>query len=103
MLKRFLFALTLFYTAVCFAGVDVNQASEADLDSIKGIGPAMSGRILAERKKGQFKSWADLTSRVKGLGEKSAARFSAQGLTVNTEVYRAGLPASLPAIKAMPK
>ena len=43
---------------------------------IKGIGPVDLGKILDERKKGEFKDWNDL-SRVKGVGERSAAKFSA--------------------------
>ena len=54
------------------AAMDVNQADEAELDSIKGIGPALSGRILAERKKGAFKDWADLMARIKGIRPASA-------------------------------
>ena len=55
MLKKLLAALAMFYAAMSFAAVDVNTANAADLDSVKGIGPAMSTRILDERKKGPFK------------------------------------------------
>jgi len=66
------------------AQVDVNKADQAALGSIKGIGPAMSGHILEARKKGgNFKDWNDLQERVAGIGEKSAARLSAAGLTVD--------------------
>lgn len=92
MLKKFLMLLTLLYAAVSFAAVDVNQASAADLDSIKGIGPAISGKILDERKKGAFKDWNDFISRVNGMGEKNASKFSAQGMTVNGSAY-SGAPA----------
>ena len=99
MLKKLLMLLTLLYAAVSFAAVDVNQASAADLDSIKGIGPAISGKILDERKKGAFKDWNDFISRVNGLGEKNAAKFSAQGMTINGSAY-SGAPAPAPAPKA---
>lgn len=90
MLKRLLaFFVTLSFTAA-FAAVDVNQASEAELDGIKGVGPATSRLIVAERNKSEFKNWADFIGRIKGLGDKSAARFSAQGLTVNGAAYEAG-------------
>jgi competence protein ComEA len=71
-----------------FAAVDVNKGSEAELDSIKGIGPATSKQIIAERKKAEFKNWDDLISRVKGLGEKSAAKLSEGGLTVGGASYK---------------
>ena len=96
MLKKLLMLLTLLYAAVSFAAVDVNQASAADLDSIKGIGPAISGKILDERKKGAFKDWNDFISRVNGMSEKNAAKFSAQGLTINGSAYN-GAAAPAPA------
>lgn len=69
-----------------------------ELDSIKGIGPAISTKILDERKKGNFKDWNDFISRVNGLGEKNAAKFSAQGMTINGSAY-SGAPAPAPAPK----
>jgi competence protein ComEA len=83
MFKRFLAALLAFGAAVAFAAVDVNKATQADLDGIKGIGPGIAGKILEERKKGSFKDWNDLIERVKGIGEANAAKFSAEGMTVN--------------------
>jgi competence protein ComEA len=77
----------LLFAAACLAGADVNNASEAELDSIKGIGPALSGRILKERKKGAFSDWTDLIQRVRGIREKSAAKLSEAGLTVNGASY----------------
>ncbi|NEX60608.1 ComEA family DNA-binding protein [Noviherbaspirillum galbum] len=70
-----------------FAQVDVNKADQAALDGIKGIGPAMSTRILDERKKGDFKDWSDLEQRVKGMKDKKAAKLSAAGLTVNGKSF----------------
>jgi competence protein ComEA len=66
-----------------FAQIDVNQADQSALGSVKGVGPAMSKHILEARKQGgAFKSWDDLQERVTGIGPKSAARLSAAGLTV---------------------
>ena len=62
---------------------DINTATEAELDSIRGIGPATSRRILAEREKGPFRDWPDLMARVKGIHQTTASRYAAQGLTVN--------------------
>ena len=88
MLKKFLSLMVMLYAVACLAAVDVNKASVAELDSIKGIGPAISGKILDERKKGNFKDWADLVDRVKGVGKVNAAKFSDQGLTVNGEPFK---------------
>jgi competence protein ComEA len=86
MFKRFLAAL-LTLLAFSASAVEVNTASQAQLESIKGIGPAVSSSILAERKKGHFKDWNDLVTRVKGVGATSAAGYSAAGLTVNAAPY----------------
>ncbi len=92
MLKRILALMAMLYAAACFATVDVNKATAAELDGVKGIGPAISGKILDERKKGNFKDWNDFIRRVKGVGEGNAAKFSAEGLTVNGATYK-GAPA----------
>ena len=75
------------------AAVEVNTANAADLDSIKGIGPALSGRIIEERRKGLYESWQDLVRRVDGLGSRSATRLSAEGLTVGGAAHDAAPPA----------
>jgi competence protein ComEA len=89
MLKKILAVLAMLYAAAAFAAVDVNTAKAADLDGVKGIGPVMSQRILDERKKGKFKDWPDLVARVKGMGDSSAAKLSAEGLTVNGDKFKA--------------
>ena len=83
MLKKILTTTALLFSLSSFAAVDVNKANAAELDGIKGIGPSLSGKILKERNKGSFKDWPDLMHRVSGMGEKSSAKFSEQGLTVN--------------------
>jgi competence protein ComEA len=83
MLQKLVPALLAFLAAAACAAVDVNKADQATLESVKGIGPALSGKILDERKKSSFKDWNDLMQRVRGVGSGNAARFSADGLTVN--------------------
>jgi len=92
MLKKILMLVAMLYAAASFAAVDVNKATAAELDGIKGIGPAVSGKIIDARKTGPFKDWSDFIARVNGVGEKSAAGFSAEGLTVNGSSY-SGAPA----------
>lgn len=77
----------LLQAGAALAATDVNSAREADLDGVKGIGPGLSSRILAERAKGPFRDWPDLIARVKGIGPGAAARLSANGLTVNGAAY----------------
>ncbi|TWO72034.1 helix-hairpin-helix domain-containing protein [Caenimonas sedimenti] len=88
MIKQLLAVLALTFAGSAFAAADVNKASAAELDGIKGIGPALSGRILDERKKGAFKDWNDLMARVKGVKEGAAAKYSKEGLTVNGEAFK---------------
>ena len=83
MFKKLLAFVATMYVAMAFAAVDVNTATSAELDSIKGIGPVKSALILSERKKAPFKDWNDFVTRVKGVGTNSAAKFSAEGMTVN--------------------
>ena len=74
MLKKILAVMVMMYAAVSFAAVDVNKATAAELDGVKGIGPAISAKILDEKKKGgNFKDWDDLVKRVSGIGETNAA------------------------------
>jgi competence protein ComEA len=85
MFKKLLLAVvTLIATmGFAFAQVDANKADQAALDGIKGIGPKMSKTIIEERTKGgDFKDWTDFEKRVKGIGEKNAAKLSQAGLTV---------------------
>jgi competence protein ComEA len=89
MLKKILAVLLMLCTALAMAAVDVNKATDAQLDSVKGIGPVTSKVIMTERKKGEFKDWQDFITRVKGIGETRAAKLSAEGLTVNGTEYKA--------------
>jgi competence protein ComEA len=88
MFKKILVLLAMLYTALAMAAVDVNKATEAQLDSVKGIGPGTSKLIITERKKGDFKSWDDFITRVKGVGEKRAENLSEAGLTVGGAAYK---------------
>jgi competence protein ComEA len=93
MFKKLLAFFAAMSVAVAFAAVDVNKATAADLDGIKGIGPAISSKILEERKKGgNFKDWNNLIERVKNVGEGNAAKFSAQGMTVDGASFVATKP-----------
>lgn len=87
LVKTLVSALLALASAAAFAAVDVNKATQAELESVKGIGPSMSTRILDARKTGAFKDWADMQARVKGVREHKAAKLSADGLTVNGSTF----------------
>ncbi len=89
MLKHLIALISTFAAASCLAvALDINKASEAELDSIKGIGPGTSSKILEERKKAYFKDWDDLITRVKGIAQVKAAKFSEEGVTVNGTAFK---------------
>jgi len=86
MFKKCLFAVIAFIMTmgIAFADVEVNKADQSALDGVKGIGPTISKAIIAERtKNGDFKDWADLQKRVKGIGDKNSTKLSQAGLVVN--------------------
>jgi competence protein ComEA len=68
--------------------LEINQATDAELDSLKGMGPSLSAKVLKARSDGPFKSWADLRQRVSGVGRSKAQQFSDQGLTVNGQALK---------------
>lgn len=96
-MKRFLSALALAaFAFAAQAAVDVNQASQSELETVKGIGPGLSGKILAARQSGAFKDWGDLVERVGGIGAGNAARFSQAGLVVAGATFDGNSAAARP-------
>jgi competence protein ComEA len=84
-IKKIVSVVALFVATTGLAlALDVNSATQAELDTLKGIGPVKAKAIIEERaKNGNFKDANDLATRVKGLGDKSVASLVASGLTVN--------------------
>lgn len=74
-------ALFLVGPGVAFA-VDANTASADELQTIRGIGPAMAARIVEARQREPFRDLDDLRSRVRGIGEKNLRRMHDAGLDV---------------------
>jgi competence protein ComEA len=64
------------------AGVDANVATTDELQTVRGIGPALAGRIIEERARGPYRDLADLEARVKGVGPGNVRRFAEAGLVV---------------------
>ena len=82
-------AATALFALNAWSAVDANNASRADLETVKGIGPGLSGKIVDARKTAPFKDWNDMVERVGGIGPGNAARFSQAGLTVAGAGYTA--------------
>ncbi|MDX3907548.1 MAG: helix-hairpin-helix domain-containing protein [Pigmentiphaga sp.] len=63
--------------------VDVNTATQGQMESIRGIGPKTAATIVQERRQGgPFLSFDDLAERVRGLGSKRLQSLRAAGLTL---------------------
>ena len=84
--------VTSFFAGLTWAQTELNQATEIDLDGLKGLGPAMTRRVLNERQKGPFQDWQDAMSRIPGMGPKKAASLSGQGLRVQSKSYSPAAP-----------
>ena len=56
--------------------LNVNSATQAELEQLRGVGPQLSTRILTAREARPFSDWDDLRRRVTGLGPAQSARLS---------------------------
>lgn len=78
----------LLFSLSAWAAVDINAATQSELEAVKGIGPAKAKAIVDDRKKnGPYKSLDDLT-RVKGFGKASVDKLRGE-LTVTGEAAKA--------------
>ena len=89
MLKKITGALLAFgFAGLTWAQqIDLNKATEVELDTLKGVGPVLTKAVMDERKKAPFKDWEDATNRVKGLGPQKASSLSEQGVRVQGSAY----------------
>jgi predicted DNA-binding helix-hairpin-helix protein len=71
--------------------VEINTATDEQLQSLRGIGPAMAARIIAERARAPFSSLADLDERVKGVGTITLRRWVTDGLVLATPAQASDL------------
>ncbi|BEI34902.1 hypothetical protein PHIN6_04200 [Polynucleobacter sp. HIN6] len=75
--------LPLGITLAKAAPVNVNTASQTELEGIRGLGPSKAKAIIAEREKGgAFYDSYDLQSRVRGIGERSVSKLMENGLKI---------------------
>jgi competence ComEA-like helix-hairpin-helix protein len=63
--------------------INVNIATQSELESIKGIGPSKAKTIITERLDGgHFQDANDLQKRVRGIGMRSVEKMVDNGLTI---------------------
>lgn len=102
-MKKLLYVLFAWLVAIqcAFAAININTASEAELDKLPGIGAVKAKAIVEERKKnGPFKSIEDI-KRVKGIGdatlEKLKSEITVTGTSTSAAPKAAAKPAAAPA------
>jgi competence protein ComEA len=84
LLKSLVFSVLLAVSGLAAASpINVNTATQSELESIKGIGPSKAKTIIAERLDGgHFQDANDLQKRVRGIGMKSVEKMVDNGLTI---------------------
>jgi competence protein ComEA len=70
-----LFAMLFFLVSSSWAAVNINTATQSELEGVKGLGPSKAKAIIEYREKnGPFKSVSDL-DKVKGFGKASVEKL----------------------------
>jgi competence protein ComEA len=84
LLKSLVFSVFVAVSGLAAASpVNVNTATQSELESIKGIGPSKAKTIIAERLDGgHFQDANDLQKRVRGIGMRSVEKMVDNGLTI---------------------
>lgn len=79
-----LLLLAGFIAGTAYAAVNINTATQSELEAVKGLGPSKAKAILEYREKqGNFRSVDDLDN-VKGFGKASINRLRSE-LTVEAD------------------
>jgi len=84
-MKKLLLSLfvSLAFSGITYAAVDLNTATKAELEAVTGIGPSKADAIVEYRKNnGPFKKVDDLKE-IKGFGDKSVDKLRDE-VTVNS-------------------
>lgn len=106
MLKKLLVGIVAFVASIgmALAAVNINTATQAELETLKGVGPAKAKAIMEYRaKNGNFKTIDDI-KKVKGIGDKTfdklKADLSVNGASATKTAVPAAKPAAAPAAPA---
>ena len=95
----FIALLALLLTSPVWAAININTATEAELQTLSGIGPSKAKAIVEYRKQnGNFKTTADI-KKVKGIGDGIVNKISTEINVAGTSAKAAPKPATAPAAK----
>ena len=99
MKRLFIALLALLLTSPVWAAININTATEAELQTLSGIGPSKAKAIVEYRKQnGNFKTTADIKN-VKGIGDGIFNKISAEINVAGTSAKAAPKPSTAPAAK----
>ena len=95
----FIALLALLLTSPVWAAININTATEAELQTLSGIGPSKAKAIVEYRKQnGNFKTTADIKN-VKGIGDGIFNKISAEINVSGASTKSATKPATIPVAK----
>lgn len=101
MSKLYFALISLLFACFAMAAVNLNTATQAELEGLKGVGPVKAKAIIEYRQKnGGFKSVDELDN-VTGFGKKTLDKLRAD-ITVSGAAAPAAKPAGAPAGAAKP-
>jgi competence protein ComEA len=82
--------------------IELNAANQAELERVKGVGPALSTLALSARQTTLFQDWNDAIRRLPGMGPARAKKLSDAGLRVNGQAYEPARSQAASAVNATP-
>lgn len=62
--------------------IDLNQATRAEIESVRAVGVELTERLLQARQQAPFSDWQDLRRRVKGVSRKALQGFAEAGFEI---------------------
>jgi competence protein ComEA len=62
--------------------IDLNQATRAEIESVRAVGVELTERLLQARQLAPFTDWQDLRRRVKGVSRKALQGFAEAGFEI---------------------
>jgi competence protein ComEA len=83
MFKQIILALGALVAATAFAAVDINKASQAELEPVKGHRPVALDEDHERATEGAVQGLERPDHAGQGRGRRGASKFSQNGLTVN--------------------